>query len=102
MQSETPEEVAGRVVTAFEEETWPDWREGQADKLRYYVAEAIRGPKLLNIERHLGLDARVEIIYVVDGYEATLEAITEAQIATGGGESIAAALRRLDDELIGR
>ncbi len=37
----TSSDLAERACKAFEEENWPDWREGQADNLRFYVDRAV-------------------------------------------------------------
>lgn len=53
----------------------------------------------MTIEDNLGLHSRVEIIYVVDGYEASLIGENEETIETGFGESIFNALLDLDERL---
>lgn len=50
------------------------------------------------IMRQLGLHTRLEIIYVVDGYEASIKTDRELTIASGIGNTIEAALNSLDQD----
>jgi hypothetical protein len=54
------------------------------------------------IDRNLQLHEKVEIVYTVDGFEATLvDEATDVAYMTGTGETIRLAMEDLDLKLIG-
>lgn len=57
--------------------------------------------KLYTLEDSLGLHSRVEIIYVVDGYQASLIKEDDTILFTAWGESIAGAVQNLNDAIKG-
>ena len=74
-----------------------------AKKLRPTPGASEAGERWPTLNQRLGLHQRIEVIYVVDGYEATLAsedgfvAITSAQ-----GETIAVAIDALEAKLAAR
>lgn len=52
-----------------------------------------------NLENKLGLHQRVEIIYVVDGYQASLVHESEITLAEAFGNTVQEAIRELDKQL---